>query len=314
MTKIIVTHQNPDWDAIASAWLLKRYLPALAEAEIMFVNTGNPDQELLARADAVVDTGKKHLPQDLRFDHHHLPGTKTNDTCAIKQVYAYLKPRIAPAYLQLLVELVFQGDTGRQTDALKYSYQTGIHALLSGRKRQWRQELNTFMPDREVLEFGFMLLDTLAIQFETQSQVEAEFKEKIVYCSDDGLVVALKEAGVNASHYATEQGAVLVLFLGKPVYDDDDNLITQAIGIQRTSEWTTPDCGGLVGKVAKTLILDELPNASTIVDELVTWFRHNAGFFAGRGTGKAPVASFVPSEISDDFASFARLFDLAWER
>src|SRR5580692_6515988 len=38
--KIIVTHMSPDWDAITSVWLLKKYLSGWQEAEVKFVPAG----------------------------------------------------------------------------------------------------------------------------------------------------------------------------------------------------------------------------------------------------------------------------------
>ena len=38
--KIIVTHHSPDWDAITSCWLLKRFLPGWENAEVKFVPAG----------------------------------------------------------------------------------------------------------------------------------------------------------------------------------------------------------------------------------------------------------------------------------
>src|SRR5271155_2135332 len=38
--KIIVTHMSPDWDAITSVWLLKKYLAGWQEAEVKFVPAG----------------------------------------------------------------------------------------------------------------------------------------------------------------------------------------------------------------------------------------------------------------------------------
>ena len=52
---MIITHVSPDLDALVSVWLLKRY-DGMDEASIEFVNTGNPDPDLLAKAEAVVDT------------------------------------------------------------------------------------------------------------------------------------------------------------------------------------------------------------------------------------------------------------------
>src|SRR5947209_4451968 len=38
--KIIVTHSSPDWDAITSVWLLKKYLLGWQEAQVQFVPAG----------------------------------------------------------------------------------------------------------------------------------------------------------------------------------------------------------------------------------------------------------------------------------
>ena len=53
---MIVTHTNPDMDAITGVWLLKRF-GGLEDEPVKFVNTGNPDVEMLDKAVAVVDTG-----------------------------------------------------------------------------------------------------------------------------------------------------------------------------------------------------------------------------------------------------------------
>ena len=53
--KIIVTHNSPDWDAITSVWLLKRFLPGWEKAVVEFVPAGeksekrNPSASLRAR-------------------------------------------------------------------------------------------------------------------------------------------------------------------------------------------------------------------------------------------------------------------------
>jgi hypothetical protein len=38
--KIVVTHASPDWDAITSTWLIKRFLPNWENAKVMFVPAG----------------------------------------------------------------------------------------------------------------------------------------------------------------------------------------------------------------------------------------------------------------------------------
>ena len=62
---MIVTHTSPDLDAIASVWLLKRF-GNMENEPVGFVNTGNPDQEMLSKAKAVVDTSKVHNEATLR--------------------------------------------------------------------------------------------------------------------------------------------------------------------------------------------------------------------------------------------------------
>ena len=71
--KIIVTHNSPDWDAIASIWLIKKFLPGWHEIEIKFVPAGErlnsskltePIEEIGENEVIHVDTGLGAL------DHH----------------------------------------------------------------------------------------------------------------------------------------------------------------------------------------------------------------------------------------------------
>ena len=84
--KTIVTHLSPDLDAIASVWLIKKYLPDWNGAQIKFVPSGTTLDDQLPDSDKNiihVDTGLG------KFDHH-----QTNDyTSATKLVYKYLVGR-----------------------------------------------------------------------------------------------------------------------------------------------------------------------------------------------------------------------------
>jgi hypothetical protein len=44
--------------------------------------------------------------------------------------------------------------------------------------------------------------------------------------------------------------------------------------------------------------------------ELARWYLHEAGFFAGRGTAKAP----DPTPLTADFVALCRVLDAAWLR
>lgn len=298
---MIVTHQNPDMDAIAGVWLLKRF-GGLEDWPVEFVNTGNPDQSKLTAAIAVVDTGKKLDAINLRFDHHHLPGADANNVCAALQVYQSIKNFAEIAHLKPLIDLVFAGDTGRpEADA---SRKLGIHALLSGFKAQFTEQNSGIrLSDDAVLTYGFCLLDTLEVRLRKQAEARAELEEKTIYKSQDGLLWAIRHGSTSSSFAAFEAGARLVVFEGQPV--EVDGGTTYPVGIMRAGEWQSPHVGDLVG-----YLLGAWGVSTPICNELRDWYQHEAGFFAGRGTPKAPI--FKPIEI--DLKILAAEFDAAWDR
>lgn len=312
MSKFILTHVNPDMDAIASVWLLKRF-GGFQDAEVKFVNTGNPDPALLAEADAVVDTGKEWQPTTFRFDHHQLPGNQANGVCATSQVYNHIYTKDLD-YLLPLIKLIFAGDTGRrEADA---SRELGLHAIFSGWKA-WNKEQNPDdrLPDSVIMAYGFGLLDVLEVRLRRQAEARAELSEKTVYKSDDGLLWAIRHGSSGSTFAAYDEGARIVVFEGEPL--EVDGGLTFSIGIMRAGEWTEPHAGQLVDKVIEMLNYDLVSGVILLPDfeikakeELSRWFKHPAGFFSGRGTAKAPV--FEPVEV--DLEKLAGLIDSAWIR
>jgi hypothetical protein len=294
MSKTIVTHVAPDLDAIGSVWLLKRY-GGLEDADVVFVNTGNPDKDVLNAATAVVDTGRVFDPRMLRFDHHQLPGKEANETCAALQIAQYLvlaRTDVDFNSIWTLIDLIYAGDTGKR--AADESRRRGIHALLSNKKRQGAD-------NDALLAYGFELLDSLAQSLIAQDEALKSLVLHTVYRSEDGLVVALKDAPHGATFAAHEQGARLVVFAN---YDKN------AIGVMRGGEGADVHCGGLIGGLLNDYDcgLDDI--SADLFGELCTWYRHQAGFFAGRGTDKAP--SETP--ITVDLRDVAAAIDAAWKR
>lgn len=295
---MIITHTNPDFDAICGVWLLKRF-GDLLDQPVEFINTGNPDAEKLADAVAVVDTGKRYDSDNLRFDHHHFPGREANSTCAALQVFAHLLQSQRIDYLWPLIKLIFAGDTGRPE--ANASRELGLHAILSGYKT-WCSEQNPDerLPDALILAHGFGLLDVLEARLRTQAQAKAELDEKTVYESDDGLIRAIYHGSSGSTFAAYEQGARLVVFEGEPL--EADGGLTYPVGIMRAGEWQEPHVGDLAEKVAES--------SPELAAEIAIWFKHPAGFFAGRGTLKAPVLDPVAIDLID----LARAIDTAWLR
>lgn len=293
----IVGHVSPDWDCIAALWLLIRYAPGFDEARVELVNTSSPDPAILAGASAVVDTGKVLDPARLRFDHHQLPATEAQ-TSATKLVWEHLNYAQTFDHLAPLIGLINAGDLGHRDDAIDTSRAVGLHAQLSARKAaKW--------DDYKLLDWGFGELDLLADHLLARQQARAMLEQHVVYRSDDGLIVALDRAPQAASFAAQEAGARLVLF--HSLYPE-----TVAVGCTRAAEWQEPHVGRLVEYILTTAAQQMIGAAhyEYVAPELATWYCHPAGFFAGRGTPKAPDAR----PLDTDLVIIARLIDEAWTR
>ena len=78
--KTIITHLNPDLDAMSSVWLLKRFLPGWDEADVKFIPAGVVKLKIDEEETLVVDTGFGKL------DHHQTD----KNTCAAEIVWKYI--------------------------------------------------------------------------------------------------------------------------------------------------------------------------------------------------------------------------------
>jgi hypothetical protein len=296
----IVTHTHPDWDAITGVWLLKTY-GGLQDCEIRFVNTGNPGPDVLKNATAVVDTGKEHDPERLRFDHHQLEGETARGTCATWQVFEHIRSQGAPVtHLAPLVLMIMAGDTGSPDYGADFSRKVGIHAILGG----YRMDRSEGADFHRYL-FGAGLLDHIDRYLKNRLQARESLKQHVVYRSDDNMVWGIQNGGEGATFAAFDEGARLVVFTG----DSDGDLNTNAIGIMRSGEWNHPHVGELVEHIIETFRTDPEAYIQEVA-ELTTWFLHPAGFFAGRGTRKAP----DPRPITVNLTAIAYAVDKMWER
>lgn len=295
----IVTHTSPDFDAIGAVWLLQRF-GGLEAADVLFVNTGAPDADVLASATAVVDTGRTLDPLRLRFDHHQLPGAEANTCCATSLVFHWLKQDAAHLeYLAPLIDLIYAGDTGQANYGATWSRVVGIHALLSARKARKATDL-------ALLAFGFDILDDLADHLKTRHEARTTLAQHLVYQSDDGLVRALSGAPQGATFALFEMGARLVIF-------HSETPESVAVGVMRGGEQQEPHCKALILGLLNDAECDAPGSIrwdSPEFIEMARWYLHEAGFFAGRGTAKAP----DPRPLECSVADIARAIDKAWMR
>ena len=136
--KQIVTHADPDLDAIVSAWIAQDFLFQAHKSEVLFVSRNVPEK-LMLHADCLVDVGNTYSPENHRFDHKPPAFENRNSTCATRLIWKYLlETGVAVKHLEHLVEITYQGDTHRNSEALKQSRIDGPHAELKKLKTEYK--------------------------------------------------------------------------------------------------------------------------------------------------------------------------------
>lgn len=184
--KKIVTHKSSDLDAISSVWLLKRFLPGWEDATVEFVNAGSKlegkyenESSVVEMVDGIetihVDTGLGPL------DHHQ---TSDNNVCGASLTFDFVlkdpecrlnKHENQKEAVRRIVELVIDDDHFQEVyypEASSDVYEAGIVGILQGYKILHRGE------DKELVEFGFELLDDIVHNLEAKIWAENELKEK----------------------------------------------------------------------------------------------------------------------------------------
>jgi hypothetical protein len=307
-TAFIVTHVNPDWDALTSAWLLSRFHPKTTHAQLVFVTAKNPPAELLSAATAVVDVGLAYDPNALRFDHHQ--DDFTENLSATGLVFKHLKENgIANnyfnnlAHIEPIVKLVNNIDMGDRGPEAEFSFQFGIHALLSAE----RYRLSTMVEKEnlfsETARWAFGILDLLCEKMSHEAKQRIAFESKMVFRSEDNKFCAAR--GTNdMTVFSSGADVALIMTDGSRLPTGG---ITYPLTLSRAPGKKSPNIAELVESI---LAQNSHAISPTLRDELTRWWKHPAGFYAGRGTPKAPCE--IP--ITVDFLELAKLINDAWKR
>lgn len=163
MAKTIVTHINPDLDAMTAVWLLKRFGPDFKNAEVKFIYAGSTYQEKPVDSDAEVvhvDTGWG------RFDHH-----QTNErTCASRLILDFLGLKDEAA--ERMVEVVTEVDYGAadlkypDAGADRYAFLFNERKIISGWQKRYPGQSDKH------LEWGLVVLD--GVYENLKSKMEAQ--------------------------------------------------------------------------------------------------------------------------------------------
>ena len=194
--KKIITHVNPDLDAVCSVWLLKRFLLGWQEAEIDFVRADDKQIDKENENLVYIDVGLG------KFDHH-----QTNKhISASKLCWDYIQEirrgesvnELNSQAIERLVMVVTEVDNARYLswpEAEDDRYQFYLHNLIDG----WRElPLN----DMEVVEEGFKMLDTVLLNLKNRIKSEEELEKATIFKTKWGKGVGVETGNKQFLYFA----------------------------------------------------------------------------------------------------------------
>ncbi len=232
--KIIVTHMSPDWDAISSVWLLRKFLAGWQDAEVRFVPAGtrlgargkgkgeselhpspltlnpNPIENIDGDEVIHVDTGMGPL------DHHQ---TQDTNVSAASVTWDYVRAQIEKAgekvtpehdeSISRIVNVIVATDHFKEVfwpeaDADRYEF--SLLGLLDGMKYLKPNQ------DKLYLDFGIECLDAMVATFENRIWAEEEIKEKgVAFTTRFGKGMGFETLNDTVLKLAQKMGYVLVI-------------------------------------------------------------------------------------------------------
>lgn len=206
--KKIVTHINPDLDAICSVWLLKKFLPGWREAEIDFC----PAESTFNNESVDSNPDVLHVDVGLgKLDHHQ---TKEYLSAA-KLVFTYLlevrkNEKLSPLdqqALEMIIDFVTEVDNARDLsweEIRKPRYDFYLHNLFWGLR-------SLGATDQETMEFGLKSLDAVFNNFKNQIRAWEEIKEGQEFETSWGKALALQTGNESVLLEGEKQGYCLVV-------------------------------------------------------------------------------------------------------
>jgi len=207
MSKIIVTHKNPDLDAIMSCWLLIRFDQSrYGEAALEFVPQGVTYKNQIVDSDQDVihvDTGRG------RFDHHQEGGY---ETCAAKLVWEDLivQNLVAPSDLALSEMVKFALAIDRFEDSswsepLSTRYAFTLHEVIP-----MLHSLQT-MDNEAVTRYVFVYLDGVYQRLKQLYRAQSEIGGAQVFDWARGKALAIESENSEVIKIAQKLGYTLVV-------------------------------------------------------------------------------------------------------
>jgi hypothetical protein len=287
--KIIVAHISPDWDAITSVWLLKKYLSGWQDADVQFVPAGQRLRNLELKTENLeqvverigndevihVDTGLGPL------DHHQ---TQNTDVSAASLTWDYVRAELKKAGDSLtdvhieavsrLVKIVVDTDHFKEVfwpDPASDIYEFTLLGVMEGLKNEKQNQ------DKFYLDFGIQCLNALLCAFENRIWAEKEINEKgIKFETRYGKGMGFETLNDTVLKLAQKMGYMIV------VRKDPRK------GYVRIK--ALPAAKGR--DIDLTLVYEQLKK----IDPVATWFLHVSKKMLLNGTPKNP--KMVPTKLS----------------
>lgn len=294
--KIIVTHTSPDWDAITSVWLIKRFLSNWENASVVFVPAGerikgskmkipnNNEDEAIERIgnDEVihVDTGMGPL------DHHQ---TDSLAVCGASRTWDFVKKQHDGGEkwfnrvdaVERIVNIIVAIDHFQEVywEGAKEDYQEfSLLGLLEGLKYQKPGEDNFY------LLFCMECLDAMVYTFENRAWAEKEIKEKgIEFDTRFGRGIGIETMNDTVLKLAQKLGYAVV------IRKDPRSGFVRIKTLPERADYSNDQ---VKPGVDFTLTTEQLKK----MDPEATWFLHVSRKMLLNGTTKNP--NMVPTRLS----------------
>lgn len=206
MAKILVTHIDPDIDAIAGIWLIKRFFPGWQETDYYFVPRGKTFRNAPPDDDPQiihVDTGLGN------FDHHQTKKHISSAELVFKHLLKIQKLSSAnKIILKRLVKVITEIDMAQDIaweDANNDRYGFMLHNFLYGLKFSGDNA-----GDKKV-DFTLSLLDSIFFVLKNKIRAEQELKKGKVFKTQWGRAIALESGISDVLSVGEKLGYVLVV-------------------------------------------------------------------------------------------------------
>lgn len=207
--KKIITHINPDLDAVAAVWLIKRFLLGWEEAEIGFVEATVSGEKMPG-----VDENPNILYVDVgrgKLDHHqtgeYLSATKLCWDYILESRKGQPLSELEQKAVNKLVEVVTEIDNASdlkwgETGESRYYF--FLHTLIDGLRGLGET-------DTQVMEFGFRALEAVLLNLKNKIKAEEELEKGIEFQTKWGKGIGVESGNKQVLWQGEVQGYVIVV-------------------------------------------------------------------------------------------------------